>query len=453
MVIVLGHGLRSDALNDSRAWPLQTPSLEKLGAGGVRLIATSACAADPGGMISLLTGLHARQHGYACQGDAPATCEGWPAVLAAAGYHMVGVGCVGLIRRWLAESVVVADVDRLVADDCAYLQAMARKGLAKAVIQQRRQRQRAGPFDPDRLALEGDDDVDGFIAGCARRQLELMPGDRPWALVVILTGPGNDLPPPAPYQDLVPPETLEAGFVPADQKRVDVLAELDYPRVMLQRLTPATIGRIRSDYLGRVSLFDDSVGRLVSASAGRPDRSRTWFVVGSDRGCLLGEHGLVGHRSFLAAALETPAIIAPPTPAAVGPSEELVSTIDVAATIALLGGADLPPAVTGRSLLPLLAGEPLVPRIAGGGVLCEYGRCLLLESERHKVVFNTETRGIIGLYDLLVDPDERANLIDTAPGHNVLDALRWRVGEALLSLRAPGGRDREGAWGPRGQGA
>ena len=439
LVIVLGHGLRSDALSDSQAWPLQTPSLDMLAGGGIRLVATSACPADPGGMLSLFTGLHARQHGYAHQGVGPTECAGWVAPLAEAGYHMVGVGCIAPIRRWLAETVEVADVAQLAPDRCAYLEAMQRKDLAEAVIKQRRQRIRAGPFEPDRLELEPDDDVDGYIAMRARRLLELMPPDRPWVLIVAFTGPGNELPPPPLYEGLVEPGALELGFVPADQMQIDALAELDYPRVMLQRLVPATIGRIRGDYLGRVSMFDHSVGRFLSAASGRPDTDRTWYVVGSDRGCLLGEHGLVGHRSFLAAALETPAIIAPPSPASNGKVDDLVSTVDVAATIALLGGVDLPPAVAGRSLLPLLAGEPLTPRAAGEGVLCEYGRRLLLESERHKVVFNTETRGITGLYDLLADPDEKANLVNTAGGRNLLDMMRWRLGDALLSLRAPGG--------------
>jgi len=438
LVIVLGHGLRSDSLSDSQAWPLRTPHLDALAAGGLRMIATSACPADPGGMISLLTGLHARQHGYLREGDTPADCAGWPAALSEEGYHVVGIGGVGLIRRWLNEAVVVADIDDLAPDHCAYMAAMREKKLDQAVIDQRRQRKRYGPFEPDRLPLEPDDDVDGFISLQAHEELKRMPSDRPWAMVVVFTGPGNALPPPAIYDGLIEPNILSMGFVPADQRRVDALAELDYPRVMLQRLGAARIGQIRSDYLGRVSLFDHAVGRLMSDVQDRQDRDRTWFVAGSDRGYLLGEHGLVGHRSFLAAALETPAIIAPPTPASIKRSEDLISTIDLAATIPMLASADLPPAVTGRNLLPLLTAQPLMPSIPGGAALCEYGRRLLLESERHKVVFDTDNRSITGLYDLLKDPDEMDNLLDTGEGQNLVDTMRWRLGDALLPLRPAG---------------
>ena len=39
-------------------------------------------------------------------------------------------------------------------------------------------------------------------------------------------------------------------------------------------------------------------------------------------------------------------------------------------------------------------------------------------------------------YDLLNDADERENLIDSPTGRNLLDALRWRLGDALLPLRS-----------------
>jgi arylsulfatase A-like enzyme len=176
------------------------------------------------------------------------------------------------------------------------------------------------------------------------------------------------------------------------------------------------------------------------------------MVVASDRGQLLGEHGLVGHRSFLCGAVETPLIVAPPL---VGPASAselgeplaaradlgtgFVSTVDVAATIAGLGGCDPPKAVAGRSVLPVFAGESLQllgPNPAEGGLLSEFGRRLLLETERHKVVFDTETRAALGLYDLINDPDEQQNLVSTATGQNLLDSLRWRLGNALLPLRA-----------------
>jgi arylsulfatase A-like enzyme len=389
-------------------------------------------------MVSLLTGLHARQHGYFDQAAGLAACEGWPAQLADAGYHVVGVGQVGAIEPWLDEAILVDDVEHAESARCQYLTAMRAKGFRAAVEQQRRQRMRYGPFEPDRLLIEPDDDVDGFIAVEARRAAERMPRDKPWALIVAFSGPGNDLPPPTLYDGVVEPEVLMSGFTIADFTKVDALAELDFPRVLLQRLEPGKVGRIRADYLGRVSLIDHGIGRLMQAAEERKDASRIWSVIASDRGCLLGEHGLVGHRSFLAGAIEVPILIVPPAPGRAAPEEfhdGLASTVDVAATIAALAGCDTPKASAGRSLLPALNGEPVLPTLTGG-LISEFGPRLMLETERYRVIFHTELQRAIAIYDLLNDSEERENLIDSATGRNLLDALRWRLGDALLSLRA-----------------
>ncbi len=439
LLILLTHGLRSDALGDGRAWPLMTPNLQKVIARSARLVAISACPADPGGMTCLLTGLHARQHGQ-FDGPIQSLPDGnWVQGLADNGYHTVGVGCVSSLAGDLDLATVVADVGSADVARCAYLRAMADKNQHEAILSQRRQRRRSGPFDPERTLLHPDDDIDGFIIAQARMRLEAMPTDRPWALIVVFSGPGNDLPPPLMYGDIANPSDLESGFALADLRDVESLAELDYPLVMLQRLEPRQIGRIRADYLGRVSLLDFGIGRMTAALAGRSDADRTWMILAGDHGQVLGEHGLVGHRSFLCGAVEVPLVIMPPTVTKQRLFDTTsVSTVDVAATIAALGGCDPPPGSPGRSLLPLLGGEPVTSGSAGlaGGAISELGRRIMLETERHKVIFETDTHRAIGLYDLLDDPDERDNLVAKPRGHDILDALRWRLANALMPLRA-----------------
>jgi arylsulfatase A-like enzyme len=449
LLILLGSGLRSDALEDERVWPLKTPNLRRLSRRGLRLVATSACPASPGGLVSLLTGLHARQHGYVTPDQpVPPSLPGLPLWLADAGYHVAGVGCLGPFASTCAHSVIVEPLSDTQPERCDYFRLMRARGLGPAVTSQRRRRLRLGPFDPDRLLLDPDDDVDGFIAVEARRMLERMPQDAPWALVVVFSGPGNDLPPPPPYDSLVDTQVLGDGFRPADLKRLDALAELAYPRVMLQRLEPHALARLRADYLGRVALIDRGVGRIVDMLSRRADRTRTWTVVASDTGYLLGEHGLIGRRSFLAGAAETPLLVAAPPRASDGSGGDrdvpatppaaddagLFSTVDVAATIAAIAGADLPPAAVGRSLLPLWRAES-IPELPGG-LLSEFNDRLLLETERFKTVFHARTGQCLGVFDLLNDPDEYRNLSQATVGQNLLESLRLRVASALLPLRA-----------------
>src|SRR5690606_19407207 len=139
----------------------------------------------------------------------------------------------------------------------------------------------------------------------------------------------------------------------------------------------------RADYLGRVSVIDYGVGRLHETMSARPDVTRNWTLVASDHGYLLGEHGLVGHRSFLCGAVETPVILAPPRPTAIVPPDLLAGTVDIAPTIAALCGCDASLAGAGRSLLPVLESKPVMPD-PPGGLLSEFGHRLMLETERFK---------------------------------------------------------------------
>ena len=441
LLIVLAHGLRSDALDDSQCWPLHTPNIRQITKRGVRLSATSACPADAGGMVSLLTGLHTRQHGHVQQGqltpsDMGAEGGGWPAILADSDYHLAGVGCVQAIEPWLDEAVSVSNVDSIEPVDCAYMAAMQQKGFEGAIQKQRIQRQRVGPFDPKRLLLDSQDDVDGFIAAKGCQAVSQMPRDKPWALIVVFSGPANDLPPPTLFETIVDAEALEEGYRPVDFLQVDSLAELDYPRTLLQHLNRRRLGQVRADYLGRVSLIDYGVGRMATSMRERADADRSWLLLGSDRGQLLGEHGVVGHRSFLSGAIRVPIIIAPPKPVSQKVYPELLSTTDFAATVAALGACDASAASVGRSLLPVLANHAVETQGQLPGCISEFGGRLMHESERYKVVFDTETLQPISLFDRLRDPGEQDNLVDTPIALNTVDSLRGRLGEALLPLRA-----------------
>jgi len=442
LIVMLGHGLRDDVVGDGDAWPMCAPFLKTLADRGLRLTANSACPSDPGGELSLFTGLHARQHGALESSACPLASEGWASSLLEAGYFLSGVGRVGPIEPWLHESVFVDDPERIESHRCSYLRAIAAEGLESKIVEQRRRRRRAGPFDPARPELSPEQDIDGFIAQEAERRLEAMPTDRPWCLVVCFSGPGNELAPPPLYERVVDPQSVRTPFVPADLRQLDAMLEPDYPRVLLQRMDVAQLARIRADYLGRVSLFDHGVGRLTTRLEHRPDRARTWTLLGADRGLMLGEHGVVGRRSFLRGAVQTPLLLAPPTPLPAKPQKPQIdgffSTVDLASTVADLAGVDALDASPGRSLLTLLrGGEDMA--VWRRPLISEFGRRLMIETERHKAVFHTRTRKLLALYDLVDDPEETCNLVGTAHEHDLADAMRWRLADALIGLRAVSG--------------
>ncbi|MEM6459771.1 MAG: sulfatase/phosphatase domain-containing protein, partial [Planctomycetota bacterium] len=331
-------------------------------------------------------------------------------------------------------------VDEPEPSRCWYAAAARSRGHGPALAQQRRQRRRTGPLAPDRLLLEPDEDLDGFIAAQAAEAIGRLPTDRPWAMFVVFSGPGNDLPPPMYYDNLVETAELARGFTPAKLDALDRLIDPELPRAVLQRLEPHQVARVRADYLGRVSLIDHGVGRLREELAKRPDARDAWTVFSADRGQLLGEHGLLGHRSLLTPAVEVPLIVTPPKSPGVSPPKEkfqdgLFSVVDLAPTVAHLAGADPPETLPGRSVLPILNGEPVLPPARAN--LCEFHDRLLLETERYKAVFHTADRSCLGLFDLVEDPEEQANLIDRGSREvrKLVGAMRLRLADALLPVR------------------
>ncbi|MEM6460181.1 MAG: hypothetical protein AAF710_12405, partial [Planctomycetota bacterium] len=138
LLIVLAHGLRSDALSDEREWPLPTPNLVGLADAGLRLVLTAASPADPGAMASVLTGLHARQHGRLRDDESRAAeplRDALPTWLADAGYHTVGVGEVGSVASLLDEAIVTEGVavDEPEPSRCWYAAAARSRGHGPAL--------------------------------------------------------------------------------------------------------------------------------------------------------------------------------------------------------------------------------------------------------------------------------------------------------------------------------
>ena len=111
-----------------------------------------------------------------------------------------------------------------------------------------------------------------------------------------------------------------------------------------------------ANYYGMISLIDHSVGRILSALADRGLEEDTIVVYSTDHGDLLGDHGLylkgpTAYEGLLRVGL----IVRGPSVPAGKRIDDPVSTLDLAATFAELGGASLSPQAQSRSLLPVIA--------------------------------------------------------------------------------------------------
>ncbi len=439
LVIVLTGGMRADVFGHTGVWPLLTPHLDEMMEGGLSTVSVAPSTATAPALMSLYSGLHPRQHGLLNETHELPHVDGWAQRLHEAGYYMVGVGRVGPIRHYLDEARPVAEIGAPNDAECDYLQFVRKQGVEWRVQLQKKERERRGPFSLEEPLDEPSQDVDGYIAGLASTILQRMPTDQSWAMVVAFTGPGNDLPAPMPYLDVMETDTLDRNVMPIDFADADNLGELDYPRSLLQGLTPKDVARVRQHYLARVSLVDCGVGMLRDAIDRNGHAHRTWMLLASDHGKLLGEHGLIGHRSILAPAMYTPMLIMPPegkrpTPDQRDPAhvpDTLVSNVDLAATICAIAQTDTPAGCVGQSLLPGLAGH----EVGHPTALCEFGHRLVFETLQHKVAFDVESLAPRALFDLVKDPAEKRNLLESLGAGNALDTLRWQLAEALMPLR------------------
>ena len=207
--------------------------------------------------------------------------------------------------------------------------------------------------------------------------------------------------------------------------------------------TEAQLREMTANYYGMVSLIDHSVGRILSALADSGLDRDTVVVYSTDHGDLLGDHGLYLKGPTAYEGLLRVGLIArgPGVPAGQR-IDEPVSTLDLAATFAELGGASLSREAQSRSLVPVIAG-----RESRDVALSEWNvhesRCgvpLELRTARGKGwKCSIELRSGAGeLYDLANDPYEMRNVFED-PAHA---AMRKRAEDAIRSRPGPVRADR-----------
>lgn len=126
----------------------------------------------------------------------------------------------------------------------------------------------------------------------------------------------------------------------------------------IQDVTEAEIARARTAYWALVDRMDFMIGQILSALEVNGLADNTLIVYMSDHGEQAGEHGLWWKQTFYEHSAKVPAIVSWPGKLPEGKRfDEVISSLDLNATMVdALGCAPLPHS-RGRSLLPLLGGE------------------------------------------------------------------------------------------------
>jgi arylsulfatase A-like enzyme len=306
----------------------------------------------------------------------------------------------------------------------------ATKGLLKAFRDDYQKRRETGPCAVWPSPLPTEDFMDSYIGRAGVEWIDAYVGDKPPCLFVGFGGPHEPWDAPGEYAEMYGPADTPPPIPLADP--AEWVPEKARERMVNRRIAGMTeedIRRIRANYYGKITLIDHWIGQLIEAF----DRKGWWddaiVVFWSDHGEMAGDFGWLHKSNFHESALRIPLIVRWPGVAPAGPvSEALVQTIDVFPTLLEAAGRDPSKRAFGRSLTPLLTGETTQLHDA---VFSEVNQITMLRTETHKYALDSEGDGFM-LYDLVQDPDERANLIGH-PDHADLEAeLRERVLQWLM---------------------
>lgn len=185
---------------------------------------------------------------------------------------------------------------------------------------------------------------------------------------------------------------------------------------------------VRAMYDSAVAYADDAVGQLLDHLDARGLRDRTLVVLVSDHGEALGEDDRAGHSYLEDYNLMVPLVLELPGGADGGRRiARQVSLVDVMPTVLDALGIRPSSDLDGRSLLPLIAGhDEAVPSTAVAyAASSNRGLALRVDDHLKYVLNNSAWRSISGaetLYDVTLDPHERASLTPADPRTGALHA-------------------------------
>jgi arylsulfatase A-like enzyme len=180
-------------------------------------------------------------------------------------------------------------------------------------------------------------------------------------------------------------------------------------------LTDRQLLRMRALYAAEVTMMDRWLGRFIEKAHRLGLMEKTLFVVVSDHGHLLGEHGYTGKPPYALYPELTDIVLMVRHPKGEGAgkrSDFYASTHDVAPTILGFLGVEQHDPMDGQDLAPILKGkDPQRPR---DHITQGYYRYLCCRDER-RVMFCLSDGTQAHLFDAVNDTDQMRDLAEAEP--------------------------------------
>lgn len=434
---------------------LQTPNLDRLGAGGVRFenafVTNSLCLPS---RATYLTGLYSHAHGMVTNGaesnfhnepllNHDAT---WPVMLRKAGYHT------GVVGKWHVNTPPQGyDYSAVLPGQGQYFDP---------------------PMDVNGVRTRGRGHTDDVIGQTAMSFIRDRPRDRPFALLFQFKAPHRGWEPAERFRnafadvDIPPPPTFMEDI--ADRPRAIRAADLliadmpDYRNRGVRADMPVeerarlNYQHFIKDYYRVLLGVDENVGRMLDLLDAEGLSENTVVVYTTDNGMFLGDHGMFDKRLMYEQSIKVPFLVRHPASIAPGQvnRDQMVLNVDVAPSFLDYAGLERDPHMHGRSWKGVAAGRP--PADWRQDFLYQYfefpaAHCVRphrgVRDRRWKLI-HWELPDEWELYDLQSDPNEQTNLAGR-PGYAAEEArlkerlakLRQEVGDGDLPGYAPADPD------------
>jgi arylsulfatase A-like enzyme len=188
------------------------------------------------------------------------------------------------------------------------------------------------------------------------------------------------------------------------------------------------------DYLACIASIDEGIGVVLKYLDDNKLTGSTAVIYTSDQGFYLGENGWFDKRFAYDVSMGTPLMIR--WPGHIKPNtvnNQMVQNIDYAPTLLGIAGAPMPASMQGINLVPMLEGkQKTLPRKYLYYHYYEFGRDhtviphLAIRGERYKLIY-FYTVNEWELYDLLKDPAEQKNLINSPSHQPVIKELKTEL--------------------------
>ncbi len=392
--------------------------------------------------VSLITGLYPHNGGHALWGNAQGYCP--PADEAPMFRDIRGAGLttaqIGKThwtsgRTWQEKySTLEAFYSALGLDQVAdipgppdseqgsnpYIRHLRSRGLLKRVADDLRGRYLTNQYEARASVVSLDDYHDAFTTGLALNVIRSQPKDSPLCLVLSLHSPHPPFDAPVDFATMFDPSTLTLPpNVPEQYEREG--RQFDHPQTR----------KMLANYLGKMALVDECVGRIIDAMKARGTWDNTLFLFTSDHGEMMGAHGSLSKGRFYEESVRVPLVARWPGHIQAGRSPALVQMMDVYPTIVEAVGGNLSPGRFAQSLMPVASGAKLSLRTVAVSEIGDAPPLRIMARDPRYKYWADESREF--LFDLEKDPFEMNDLSKDNEHQVILGEMR---GKLLLHLRS-----------------